>query len=101
MIDTADVYVGRFYGRHEFEVSPELVRKYSAGTGDWNPSYTGASEFGAAVAPALVLHSEVYRDVSWYLSVFGNPTPSKNGSCSTRSWWATACPQCAPSSIGM
>jgi acyl dehydratase len=72
MLDTQEVYVGRFYGRRELEITPETVRKYSAGTGDWNPRYTGQSEFGAPVAPALILHSEIYRDVSWYLSVFGN-----------------------------
>ena len=27
---------------------------------------------GAPVAPALILHSEVYRDLSWYLNIFGN-----------------------------
>jgi acyl dehydratase len=39
---------------------------------DHNPWYFGGSPFGAAVAPALVLHSEVYRTVDWYLSYFGN-----------------------------
>ena len=72
MIETQEVYVGRSYGMRNLDVTPELVRKYSAGTGDRNLRYTGDSEFGGPVAPALVLHSEVYRDVSWYLSVFGN-----------------------------
>jgi acyl dehydratase len=72
MIDTQEMYVGRYYGRRELDISPEVVRKYSGGTGDWSPRYTGDSEFGGAVAPALILHSEVYRDVSWYLSVYGN-----------------------------
>lgn len=72
MIDTQDIYVGRSFGRRELEITAELVHKYSAGTGDWNPWYTGESAFGRPVAPALILHSEVYRDVSWYLSVFGN-----------------------------
>jgi acyl dehydratase len=72
MIETQEIYVGRSYGRRELEITPELVRKYSAGTSDWNPRYTAPSEFGGPVAPALILHSEVYRDVSWYLSVYGN-----------------------------
>ena len=64
--------VGRFYGRRELDISPELVQAYSEGVGDFNPWYYGDSPFGAAVAPALILHSEVYRDVSWYLSFYGN-----------------------------
>lgn len=72
MIDGHEVYVGRSFGTRELDITPELVQKYSAGTGDRNPVYTGDSEFGGPVAPALILHSEVYRDVSWYLSVFGN-----------------------------
>ena len=67
-----EVYVGRFYGQRELDITPELVRAYSEGTGDFNPWYVGESPFGGPVAPALVLHSEVYRDVSWYLSIFGN-----------------------------
>ncbi|HET9477437.1 MAG TPA: hypothetical protein VFP63_08110 [Dehalococcoidia bacterium] len=72
MIDGHEVYVGRSFGMRELDITPELVQKFSAGTGDCNPHYTGDSEFGGPVAPALILHSEVYRDVSWYLSVFGN-----------------------------
>ncbi len=72
MVQTNEVYVGRFYGRREVEVSDELIQRYCRGTGDFNARYTGESEFGGPVAPALILHSEVYSDVSWYLSVFGN-----------------------------
>jgi acyl dehydratase len=67
-----EVYVGKYYGEREIEVTPELIAVYTAGTGDANPWYTGDSPFGGPVAPALILHSEVYRDLSWYLSVFGN-----------------------------
>jgi len=72
MTNTQEIYVGRSFGARELEITPELVRKYSAGTGDWSRRYTGESELYAPMAPALILHSEVYRDVSWYLSVYGN-----------------------------
>ena len=72
MVATDEVYVGRFYGRRELDITPALVETYSKGTADFSPQYTGASDFGGPVAPALILHSEVYRDVSWYLSIFGN-----------------------------
>ena len=72
MVTTDEVYVGRFYGRRELDITPTLVETYSRGTADSSSQYSGNSEFGGPVAPALILHSEVYRDVSWYLSVFGN-----------------------------
>jgi hypothetical protein len=59
------IEVGRFYGRRELDISPELVQAYSEGVSDFNPWYYGDSPFGNPVAPALALHSEVYRDVSW------------------------------------
>jgi acyl dehydratase len=78
--DTADVYVGRDYGRHDFVVTEEDIAAHAAGTGDRNRWYTGPSPFGGPVAPALVRHSEVYayRDhpkaqPSWYLpNIYGN-----------------------------
>jgi len=67
-----EVYVGRFYGERVRSITPDLVQTYSEGVEDFNPWYFGESPFGPAVAPALLLHSEVYKDLSWYLSVFGN-----------------------------
>jgi len=67
-----EVYVGRFYGERVREIKPDLVQTYSEGVEDFNPWYFGESAFGRPVAPALLLHSEVYKDLSWYLSVFGN-----------------------------
>jgi acyl dehydratase len=68
-----DVYVGRDVGGAEHRVTPELVARYGDGTEDRNAWYTGASPFGDAVAPALLFHSEVYRDLSWYLpNLIGN-----------------------------
>jgi acyl dehydratase len=67
-----EVYVGRYYGERMREITPDLVQAYADGVEDYNPWYFGDSVFEAPVAPALLLHSEVYRDISWYLSVFGN-----------------------------
>jgi acyl dehydratase len=68
-----EIFVGRDYGAHELDVTPELVRHYAEATGDRNPWYFGPSPFGGPVAPALILHSEVYRYSGWYLkNVFGN-----------------------------
>jgi acyl dehydratase len=65
--------VGRDYGAHALTVGPELVQQYVDATGDRNPWYAGASPFGGPVAPALALHSEVYRFGGWYLkNIFGN-----------------------------
>jgi acyl dehydratase len=73
MISGTEVYVGRYLGERTVEVTPELVNEYSEAVADHNPWYTGESPFGASVAPALLLHSEVYRTLSWYLPrIFGN-----------------------------
>jgi acyl dehydratase len=70
---TNAVYVGRDYGARQVEVTPDLVRHYAESVGDHNPWYFGDSPFGGPVAPALILHSEVYRDLAWYLpNMYGN-----------------------------
>ena len=70
---TDAVYVGRDYGARQVEVTPDLVRHYAESVGDHNPWYFGDSPFGGPVAPPLVLHSEVYRDLAWYLpNMYGN-----------------------------
>ena len=72
-IAKGDILVGQDIGAHEFEVTPALVAGYMAGVDDQNPWYTGRSPLGAAVAPALLLHSEVYHYGGWYLkNIFGN-----------------------------
>jgi acyl dehydratase len=78
--ETADVYVGRDYGRHDLVITPELVAAYCESVDHANPMYTGKSPFGAPVAPALVKHSEVYdyrahpkAQPLWYLpNLYGN-----------------------------
>lgn len=75
-----DIYVGRDFGRHNIAITPELVTAYSEAVDDHDAMYTGASPYGGPVAPALLLHSEVYayRDhpkgpPSWYLpNLYGN-----------------------------
>jgi acyl dehydratase len=68
-----DVYVGRDMGGHEYRVTADLVRRYEDGTDDRNAWYRDRSPFGGAVAPALLFHSEVYRNLSWYLpNLIGN-----------------------------
>jgi hypothetical protein len=77
---TADPYVGRDYGRHDYVITDEMVRAYSQALDDDNPIYTGASPFGGPVAPALLFHSEVYHfrahpkgPPAWYLpNLYGN-----------------------------
>jgi len=68
-----EVYVGRDFGGVEYEITRDAVENYIAGTGDDNPCYLGASPLGEALAPALILHSAVFRTHDWYLpNVYGN-----------------------------
>ncbi|MCZ2109258.1 MAG: hypothetical protein LC118_06800 [Dehalococcoidia bacterium] len=66
-----DSYVGKYLGRHDYRVDEAAIERHVAATRDDNPLYHG----GAAIAPALLLHSEQYafalRD--WYLpKLYGN-----------------------------
>lgn len=71
--DEREVYVGRDMGGVEHHVTPELVARYMAGTEDRHPWYTGPTPSGSTLGPALLFHSEVYRDLSWYLpNLIGN-----------------------------
>jgi acyl dehydratase len=66
-------YVGRDMGGREVKITPAMVEQFISGTGDANPWYTDNSPLGGPVAPALILHSEVYRDLGWYLpNIYGN-----------------------------
>lgn len=69
---TDEKYVGRYYGERQVEITPALVEHYANAVQDFNPIYFGDSPFGGPVAPALLLHSEVYTTIDWYLSYFGN-----------------------------
>ena len=60
------VYVGRDFGGRSLVVDRALVDDYVAALGATSPLYD-------RVAPGLALHSECYRDLSWYLkNIFGN-----------------------------
>jgi acyl dehydratase len=72
MTSEDEVYVGRYYGERSRDITRDLVEAYSAGVEDFNSWYFGDSPLGPSIAPALLLHSEVYRDISWYLSIYGN-----------------------------
>jgi len=68
-----EIYVGRDFGGFEFDITPALIANYSAGSGDDNPWYREGSPGAAALAPALILHSAVFRRHDWYLpNIFGN-----------------------------
>ncbi|MGH7779894.1 MAG: MaoC family dehydratase [Candidatus Binataceae bacterium] len=66
-------YVGRDYGGVSYDITPKTVATYIAGTGDDNPWYRDRSPLGGPVAPALILHSAVYKTLQWYLpNIYGN-----------------------------
>ena len=65
-INGEPVYVGRDFGGRSLEITPELVKLYVDALGCASPIYE-------SVAPGLLLHSECYRNLSWYLAnIFGN-----------------------------
>jgi acyl dehydratase len=69
----SEIHVGRDFGGFDFDITPATIENYIAGTGDDNLWYTGESPLGGALAPALILHSAVFRRHDWYLpNVFGN-----------------------------
>jgi acyl dehydratase len=71
--DRKEVYVGRDFGGMTYDITPDLVAKFVAGTGDDNPWYRDKSPLGGPIAPALILHSAVYRNLEWYLpNIYGN-----------------------------
>jgi 3-hydroxybutyryl-CoA dehydratase len=73
IFEPKEVYVGRDFGGYEFDITDDVVQNYIAGTGDDNPWYRGTSPLGGPVAPALIVHSAVFRNHDWYLpNVFGN-----------------------------
>ena len=60
------VYVGRDFGGREMTIDTALVERYLDALGQRLPLYT-------EVAPALVLHSECFESIAWYLkNMWGN-----------------------------
>jgi acyl dehydratase len=73
IFDRKEVYVGRDFGGASYDITPETVATFIAGTGDDNLWYRERSPMGAPIAPALILHSAVYRTLDWYLpNIYGN-----------------------------
>ena len=72
IFDHSEIHVGRDYGGQTYDINADLIATYIAGTGDDNPWYRDSSPLGGPIAPALILHSAVYRTLDWYLSVYGN-----------------------------
>src|SRR5579863_4639130 len=73
IFDRKEVYVGRDFGGVTYDITPDLVATYVAGTGDDNPWYRGPSPLGGPLAPALILHSAVFHTLAWYLpNLYGN-----------------------------
>jgi acyl dehydratase len=69
-----EVHVGQDLGGREVVVSAGEVARYRAGTGAPSPA--------GDLAPALLYHSEVYRDLSWYLpSIIGNLHARQEWAC--------------------
>jgi acyl dehydratase len=68
-----EVYVGRDYGGFEAAIDRAAIENYVAATGDDNLWYSEKSPLGYPVAPALIMHSAVFRTQAWYLpNIFGN-----------------------------
>lgn len=68
-----DVFVGRDVAGRDAIVSAELLDRFRAGTADDDSRYSSPGPDGRVVAPALLFHSEVYADLSWYLpNLIGN-----------------------------
>ena len=74
LFENDERYVGRDYGSFDYQITPELIATYVAGTGDDNPWYHADSPLGGPIAPALILHSGVYKPATeWYLpKIYGN-----------------------------
>jgi len=73
IFESGEIYVGRDFGGYQYEITPAVIENYIAATGDDNPWYRGASPLGGPLAPALILHSAVFRTHEWYLpNLFGN-----------------------------
>jgi acyl dehydratase len=68
-----DVFVGRDMGGNEYTITADQVRLYEDGTEDRNAWYRTTSPFGGPLAPALLFHSEVFKNLAWYLpNIIGN-----------------------------
>jgi acyl dehydratase len=68
-----EVFVGRDVGGRSVTIQSSDAERYEAGTGDDNQWPGVAADGNKPIAPGLLFHSEVYRDLSWYLpNLIGN-----------------------------
>jgi len=68
-----EVYVGRDAGGRTYTIDSATIATYARGTDDDTALYREPSFAAAPVAPALLFHSEVYKDLGWYLpNLIGN-----------------------------
>jgi len=65
-INGEPVFVGRDFGGRTLTIDAQLVADYGNALGDFHPLYE-------RFAPALLLHSECYQNLNWYLrNIYGN-----------------------------
>ncbi|HYD48659.1 MAG TPA: MaoC family dehydratase N-terminal domain-containing protein [Terriglobales bacterium] len=68
-----EVFVGRDLGGRDYRIEEDLIDRFRRGTADDDPRYRQPDPDGRLLAPALLFHSEVYQDLSWYLpNLIGN-----------------------------
>lgn len=68
-----EVYVGRYFGQHQYEVTSDAIRHYCESVAVGEALFSERSPYDAAVAPPLMLHSDVYAFRGWYLPhIYGN-----------------------------
>jgi len=68
-----EVYVGRDAGGRTYTIDSATIATYARGTDDDTALYREPSFAAAPVAPTLLFHSEVYKDLGWYLpNLIGN-----------------------------
>jgi len=68
-----EVYVGRYFGQHEHEVTAEAVRHYCESVDEDEGAFNAVVASRGRIAPPLLFHSEVYSFYGWYLPhIFGN-----------------------------
>lgn len=67
------VNVGGYFGAREYDITPELVRHYCESVAEDESTFGAVTPDGARIAPPLVLHSDVYENLGWYLpNIYGN-----------------------------
>lgn len=67
------VYVGKYFGERSYEITEEAVRHYCGSVGEDESELDLRDGDGRRIAPPLLLHSDVYENLGWYLpNIYGN-----------------------------